>query len=121
MIDVKKNRNNFQKFPLLKQRCNPVIAVKPKTAVRTSQQPTTTSLKNNTKNQANDSTTLTKSIHSTKATNVTASPTKCNNIPTNSNPVREANQHFFLVPEFKDRSKVTLQLPQVVHLNVLLS
>ncbi|XP_065366469.1 ubiquitin carboxyl-terminal hydrolase Usp2 isoform X3 [Calliphora vicina] len=101
MIDVKKNRNNFQKFPLLKQRCNPVIAVKPKTAVRTSQQPTTTTtLKNNTKNQPNNSTTLTKSIHSTKA----ASPFKCNDIPTNSNPVREANQQFFLVPEFKDQN-----------------
>ncbi|XP_037818431.1 ubiquitin carboxyl-terminal hydrolase Usp2 isoform X1 [Lucilia sericata] len=101
MIDVKKTRNNFQKFPSLKQRCDPVV--KPQTAVRNTKQ-TATTLKNNIKNPATDSATKTKSIHSTKATNATASPSKTNDRTTNSNPVREANQHFFLVQEFKDQN-----------------
>ncbi|XP_023303525.2 ubiquitin carboxyl-terminal hydrolase Usp2 isoform X6 [Lucilia cuprina] len=95
MIDVKKTRNNFQKLPSLKQRCDPVV--KPQTAVRNTKQ-TATTLKNNIKNPANDSATKT---NSTKATNVTS---KTNGSAKNSNPVREANQHFFLVQEFKDQN-----------------
>lgn len=108
MIDIKKTRNNFQKFPILKQRCDPVSVVKTQTAIKCTPQTTTTVKKS--KSQATDSkittttVTTTKPIYSTKAAKVTANPSKSNDIATNSNPVRAANQPFFLVTEFLDKN-----------------
>lgn len=111
MIDVKKTRNNFQKFPSLKQRCDPVIVVKTQTATKPTQQTATN--QKNTKSQTSTSATrtatttitttsaTTKQIHSTK---VYGNPSTKSDTAAKSNPVRDANQHFFLVQEFKDKN-----------------
>ena len=129
MIDVKKTRNNFQKFPSLKQMCDPGIVVKPqatiKTATKTATATTTATataatLKNSQSNKIKTESLTTTTQTTTniealkyclnKAKNKTnnrelaehqQSSSKGNNT---TNPVREANLHFFLVPEFQDKN-----------------
>lgn len=88
MIDVKKTRNNFQKFPSLKQKCDPVIVVRPQTNATKSAlniKPATVSSK------------VKQTIRTTKVTGTAANKAV-------TNPVREANQHFFLISSFKDQN-----------------
>lgn len=105
MIDVKKTRNNFQKFPSLKQKCDPAIVVKPQTTSTIRNSHTTPTSTVTGTSIAATTATVTKSINSSSST--TASPSKSSSSKTSStdsNPVREANQHFFLVQEFKDQN-----------------
>lgn len=105
MIDVKKTRNNFQKFPSLKQKCDPVIVAKQQTAIKATTPQNIQALKN--KNQTVTKSTTATTIHSSSKAAAATPSIKTNGVSSNSistNPVREANQHFFLVPEFKDQN-----------------
>lgn len=100
MIDVKKSRNNFQKFPSLKQKCDPDIIVKKQqininttTIPNASTKPTAAALRHKSPVAV---TAEAKSQYSSKAATAV--------VKTPSNPVREANQHFFLISAYKDQN-----------------
>lgn len=118
MIDVKKTRNNFQKFPSLKQICDPGIVVKPQATIKTATKTATaitaaTTLKNSQSNKTKTESLTTNTDALKYCINKTKNKTnnreladqqpssKGNNT---TNPVREANLHFFLVPEFQDKN-----------------
>ncbi|XP_075154384.1 ubiquitin carboxyl-terminal hydrolase Usp2-like [Haematobia irritans] len=114
MIDIKKSRNNFQKFPILKQKCDPDIVAtnQQSTALILQKQPTKYAIKSiplnasaalkqhsNIKHSVNEvNAALNKNqqfVCKTKATSTKLTP---------SNPVREANRNFFLTSAFKDQN-----------------
>ncbi|XP_037938705.1 ubiquitin carboxyl-terminal hydrolase Usp2 isoform X1 [Teleopsis dalmanni] len=86
MIDVNKGRNNFQKLPILKSKCDYY----------------TSSLKTSSSNK--------NPIIGSKLNRLSAEEEKklnrniIDNFRTPTNPVREANQQFFLVSEYKDKN-----------------
>uniref|UniRef100_A0A1I8PUB0 ubiquitinyl hydrolase 1 n=1 Tax=Stomoxys calcitrans TaxID=35570 RepID=A0A1I8PUB0_STOCA len=130
MIDIKKSKNNFQKFPILKQKCDPDIVAtnqqqQQQTALLQQQQQATT--KNPTKYIPSNATAAPAlkqhqaKYHSARDLNITNRYQQQQQqqqqkhfskikaavaIPrlTPSNPVREANQQFFLIPAYKDQN-----------------
>uniref|UniRef100_A0A1I8NEZ4 Ubiquitin carboxyl-terminal hydrolase n=3 Tax=Musca domestica TaxID=7370 RepID=A0A1I8NEZ4_MUSDO len=98
MIDIKNTTNNFQKFPMLKQKCDPGIVTTQETHLQQQQQ------------IKNIAATTTKYIpaqqqnHSGKDIPTKLSKTTDKDPGSNSNPVRRANQPFFLINAYKDQN-----------------
>ncbi|KAM7350482.1 ubiquitin specific protease 2 isoform 1-T3 [Cochliomyia hominivorax] len=94
------------------QKCDPVIVVKSQTAIKNPQQQTaTTTATTIVTSTATSTINKTSNNKNSKTTAITTSPIKSKNTiatttatTTGTNPVREANQHFFLVQEFKDQN-----------------
>lgn len=108
MIDIKKTRNNFQKLPSLKQKCDPDIIANKTVLLQQQQQQQQQLTKNTAKNiPPNSETTAALKIirHSGREiSNKSLHSSKAATTKTPSNPVREANQKFFLINDYKDQN-----------------